>query len=104
MGRGEMPTIRVHFAWAAVAMLSAATAAPAQAACYPMAGIEPLSSSSPREASGQSADASSSNGSFHGAEFPKRGARKWMPKVFERLYRSSYTGRLDTWLEFTVIS
>ncbi len=42
-----MPTIRVHFAWAAGAMLSAATAAPAQAACYPMAGIEPLSSRSP---------------------------------------------------------
>ena len=39
-----MPTIRVHFAWAAAAMLSAATA---QAACYPMAGIEPLSSRSP---------------------------------------------------------
>ena len=39
-----MPTIRVHFAWAAAAMLSAATA---QAARYPMAGIEPLSSRSP---------------------------------------------------------
>ena len=50
------------------------------------------------------ARASSSNGSFHGAEFPKRGTRKWMPMVFERRYRSSYTGRLDTWFEFTVIS
>ena len=38
------------------------------------------------------------------AEFPKRGVRKWMPKVFERRYRSPYTCRLDTWLEFTVIS
>ena len=36
-----MTTIRAIFAWTAAAMLSAATAAPAQAACYPMAGIEP---------------------------------------------------------------
>ncbi len=63
-----------------------------------------LSSRAPRETSGRPADASSPNGWFHGAEFPERGARKWLPKVFERLYRSSYTGRLDTWLEFTVIS
>jgi len=36
-----MPTLRALFAWTAAAMLSAATAVPAEAACYPMAGIEP---------------------------------------------------------------
>ncbi len=36
-----MPTLRALFVLTAAAMLSAATAAPAQAACYPMAGIEP---------------------------------------------------------------
>ena len=36
-----MSTIRALFAWTTAAMLSAATAVPAQAACFPMAGIEP---------------------------------------------------------------